>query len=65
MTTISMNLYQHEKNQAFSSFAFGDIVDLKITHMRRSWGTPQNFFFVFIDEFEKQIIIKKTVQVGQ
>ena len=28
-------------------------------------GTPQNFFLPFIDEFEKQIIIKKTVKVGQ
>ena len=28
-------------------------------------GTPQNFFLVFIDELEKQIIIKKTVEVGQ
>ena len=29
------------------------------------WGTPQNFFLAFIDELEKQIIIKKTVEVGQ
>ena len=28
-------------------------------------GTPQNFFLVFIDELVKQIIIKKTVKVGQ
>ena len=28
-------------------------------------GTPQNFFLPFIDELEKQIIIKKTVEVGQ
>ena len=28
-------------------------------------GTPQNFFLAFIDEFEKQIIIKKTVEMGQ
>ena len=27
------------------------------THVK-SWGTPQNFFFAFIDELEKQIIIK-------
>ena len=38
---------------------------LKITHMRRRWGTPQNFFLAFIDELEKQIIIKKTIEVGQ
>ena len=37
----------------------------KITHMRRTWGTPLNFFLAFIDELEKQIIIKKTVDVGQ
>ena len=36
----------------------------KITHMWRRWGTPQNFFLAFIDEFEKQII-KKTIEVGQ
>ena len=36
----------------------------KITHIRR-WGTPQNFFLAFIDKLEKQIIIKKTVEVGQ
>ena len=30
----------------------------KITHMQR-WGTPQNFCFTFIDEFEKQLFIKK------
>ena len=28
-------------------------------------GTPQNFFLTFIDELEKQIIIKKTAEVGQ
>ena len=27
-------------------------------------GTPQNFFLVFI-ELEKQMIIRKTVEVGQ
>ena len=37
----------------------------KIAHMWRRWGTPQNFFLAFIDELEKQIIIKKTVEVGQ
>ena len=31
----------------------------KITHIRRMWGTPQNFFLTFIDKLEKQIIIKK------
>ena len=33
--------------------------------MWRRWGTPQNFFMAFIDELEKQVIIKKTVEVGQ
>ena len=28
-------------------------------------GTPQNLFLAFIDELEKQIIIKKTVEVDQ
>ena len=37
----------------------------KITHMWRRCGTPQNFVLTFIDEFEKQIIIKKTVEVAQ
>ena len=27
--------------------------------MQRRWSTTQNFFLVFIDELEKQIIIKK------
>ena len=30
--------------------------------MWRKWGTPQNFFFAFIDELEKQIIIKKLLK---
>ena len=34
-------------------------------YMWRKWGTPQNFFLAFIDELEKQIIIKKTVEVDQ
>ena len=38
----------------------------KITNMSRRWETPQNFFLEeFMDELEKQIIIKKTVEVGQ
>ena len=40
-------------------------INKKITHMQRRWDTPQNFFLAFIDEFEKQVIIKKTVEVGQ
>ena len=28
-------------------------------------GALQNFLLAFIDELEKQIIIKKTVEVGQ
>ena len=33
--------------------------------MWRRSDTTQNFFLLFIDEFEKQIIIKKTVKVDQ
>ena len=32
--------------------------------MWRRWGTAQNFFLAFIDELEKQVIVKKTVKVG-
>ena len=35
----------------------------KTTHMWRRWGASQNFFFVFIDELEKQII-KKNYRSG-
>ena len=27
--------------------------------------TPQNFFLAFIDELEKQLFTKKTVEMGQ
>ena len=30
--------------------------------MWRRWGTPKNFFLAFIDELEKQIIIKKLLK---
>ena len=33
--------------------------------MGRRLGTPQNFFLAFTHEFEKQIVIKKTVKLGQ
>ena len=33
--------------------------------MWRRWGTSQNLFLAFIDKLEKQIIIKKAVEVGQ
>ena len=33
--------------------------------MWRKWGTPQNLFLAFVDELEKQIIIKKTLEVVQ
>ena len=36
----------------------------KITHMWRRWGTPQNLFLAFIDELEKEIIIKKNCWSG-
>ena len=41
------------------------VVGLKITHMRRKWGTLQNFCLAFIDEVEKQLFIKKNVEVSQ
>ena len=34
------------------------LFEKKITPMYR-WGTPQNFFLAFMDELEKQIVIKK------
>ena len=37
----------------------------KIAHMWRRWGTPHNFCLAFIDELEKQLFIKKAVEVGQ
>ena len=42
-------------------------LERKNTQMWRRWGTPQFFFFffAFIDEFEKQLFTKKTVEVGQ
>ena len=33
------------------------------THVKK--GTPKNFFLAFIDKLEKEIIIKKIVEVGQ
>ena len=53
-------------NKSFTSGVFPSMCKIaKITHIWRSWGTPQNFFLAFIDGLEKQIIIKKTVKVGQ
>ena len=34
------------------------------THMKKV-DTPQNLCFAFIDELEKRLVIKKTVEVGQ
>ena len=33
--------------------------------MSRRWGTTQNFCLVFINELEKQLFTKTTVQVSQ
>ena len=30
--------------------------------MCRRWGTPQNFCLAFIDEFQKQLLIKKLMK---
>ena len=38
------------------------IVFGKITQMCRRWDTPQNFCLAFIDELEKQLIIKKLMK---
>ena len=37
----------------------------KITNMSRRWGTPQNYPLAFIDELEKHLFNKKTVEVDQ
>ena len=37
----------------------------KITNMSRRWGTPQNYSLAFIDELEKHLFNKKTVEVDQ
>ena len=37
----------------------------KKSHTYEEGGPPQNFCLAFIDELEKQIFIKKTVEVGQ
>ena len=57
----------HNKASGFKACDFRITFSFKneITHMRRRWGTPQNFFLTFIDELEKQIITKKTIEVGQ
>ena len=41
------------------------VISVKITHIRRRWGTPLNFFLAFSDELEKQLFIKKTFEVAQ
>ena len=43
-------------------FAQKEISFGKITHMCRRWGTPQNFCLAFIDELEKQLLIKKLMK---
>ena len=46
--------------QIFSGYKPGAKLIEKIIHMLRRWGTPQNFFLIFVDELKKQIIIKKS-----
>ena len=48
--------YQLSKNHNYI------IVINKITHMRRRWGTPQNFYLAVIDELEKELFIKKLLK---
>ena len=56
---------------AFPSLVFVPVgiissaIGIKITRMWRRWDKPQNFSLSFIDEPEKQTIIKKTVEVDQ
>ena len=55
------------EDSVFSKFTYNPIY-VKKWHTWKGWGTPQNFFLAFIefiDELEKQILIKKTVEVGQ
>ena len=42
-----------------------EVTKKKIRHMWWRWGTPQNFCLAFIDEPQKKLFIKKTVEVGQ
>ena len=39
--------------------------NVKIIHMWRRWDIPQNFCLAFTDKLEKQLFIKKAVEVGQ
>ena len=32
------------------------------THVKKVWGTPQNFCLVFFDELEKQLFVKKLLK---
>ena len=34
-----------------------DLKQRNQTHVKRRWGTPQNFFLAFMAELEKQIFI--------
>ena len=52
------------KNRPCQIAHVGDRIS-KIRHMRRRWGTPQNFCLAFIDELKKQLLIKITVKEGQ
>ena len=60
---ISVNLYQHAKNQTFSSFCSRDIVDLKI--LQSDW--PKTFWHIsqepnlFQDKVPLQIKLRKKI----
>ena len=44
---------------------FNILKESNLNYTQVKVGQPQNFFLAFIEEFEKQIIIKQTVEVGQ
>ena len=51
-------------NSGFISYSRYNLLQIviKIIHMWRRCGAPQNFCLAFIDELEKQLFIKKTVK---
>ena len=57
--------YQRVKNKNFTElFKCFFPLDFLKNHTHEG-GAPQNFFLAFIDELEKQLFIKKTVEVSQ
>ena len=66
LTAATWNLYMTSLEQLMLKWRIpSGLWNTKITHMWRRWGTPQNFVLTFLDELEKQLFIKRTVEVGQ